>query len=93
MKIVEPEDQTDNDKDEETSSGRMTPGQMLLAGFNGLFSKVELELNSLYDSYKRLQPFEGVEHVDLHQEQKKLNVRDNFQLSLLSLLKMVFNAV
>ena len=52
----------------------MTPGQMLLAGFSGLFMKVEAELSVLHDAFKKLHHVEGIEHVDLFQEQKNLKV-------------------
>ena len=79
-RIAEPEDALENDKEEDPSNVKMTPGQMLLAGFNGLFTKVESELNALHETFKKLQTFEGMEHVDLQQEQKNLKV------SLLALL-------
>ena len=53
----------------------MTPGQMLLAGFSGLFTKVDTELLSLYDNFRKMKSVDGIEHVDLHQEQKNLKVR------------------
>ena len=74
-KIIEPEKMNDQDKEEETEEVKMSPGQMLLAGFSGLFAKVESELSALYDAYRKLQPLEVFEHLELHQDQKNLKVQ------------------
>lgn len=47
---------------------------MLLAGFTGLFTKVEGELLMLYDHFKRLKLNDGFESIDMQQEQKNLKV-------------------
>jgi len=52
----------------------MNAGQMLLAGFTGLFTKVEGELLMLYDHFKRLKLNDGFESIDMQQEQKNLKV-------------------
>lgn len=52
----------------------MTAGQMLLAGFSGLFTKVDGELLALYEIFRKLKVPEGYDNIDLQQEQKKLKV-------------------
>ena len=43
----------------EDSSNSMTSGQMLLAGFNGLFTKVASELTDMFTAFERV-------HFDQH---------------------------
>eukprot|EP00795_Rhopilema_esculentum_P008911 gene8911-16536_t len=69
-KIIEPLVETENGKTENVGDTKMSPGQMLLAGFSGLFTKIESELGSLYDSFKKFQPSDSFENLDLHQDQK-----------------------
>ena len=69
-KIIEPVVETENGKTENVGDTKMSPGQMLLAGFSGLFTKIESELGSLYDSFKKFQPSDSFENLDLHQDQK-----------------------
>ena len=52
----------------------MSGGQMLLAGFSGLFTKVEVELSSLYETNRKMKVPDGFDHIDLLQEQKNLKV-------------------
>ena len=48
----------------------MSAGQMLLACFSGLFTKVEVELMGLYESYRKVKMPNGFD--DLQQEQRTL---------------------
>lgn len=54
----------------------MNPGQMLLAGFSGLFTKVEGELHVLYDYSRKLKNPDGLDHLDMQHDQKNLKVKN-----------------
>jgi len=72
--LLEPKEKDENHEHDEGSSSpvHMSAGQMLLAGFSGLFNKVELELSSLYEAYRKMKSPDGFDHIDLQQEQKNL---------------------
>jgi hypothetical protein len=52
------------------SSERMSAGQMLLAGFNGLFTKVESELDAMVSALSEV----NSSSCDVVQDAKKLQV-------------------
>lgn len=73
--LIEPEKTAESDKETDVGgTTKMTPGQMLLAGFSGLFAKVEAELCTFYDALKKLQPNEVFDSIELNQEQNNLKV-------------------
>ena len=69
----------------------MSGGQMLLAGFSGLFTKVEVELSSLYETNRKMKVPDGFDHIDLVQEQKNLKVALLFYLLVIMLLDILFS--
>ena len=64
---------------------------MLLAGFSGLFTKVEVELSSLYETNRKMKVPDGFDHIDLVQEQKNLKVALLFYLLVIMLLVILFS--
>ena len=64
---------------------------MLLAGFSGLFTKVEVELSSLYETNRKMKVPDGFDHIDLVQEQKNLKVALLFYLLVIMLLDILFS--
>lgn len=68
--------EADTEQDDSANHGTpvMTAGQMLLAGFSGLFTKVDGELLALYEIFRKLKVPEGYDNIDLQQEQKKLKL-------------------
>ena len=72
--LIEPERTSEEDNEKDSSNTKMTPGQMLFAGFSGLFTKVETELSSFYDAFKKLQPNDSFDNIELNEEQKNLKV-------------------
>ena len=52
----------------------MTAGQMLLAGFNGLFTKVENELSSLLGLMRNLEMDEKDQNLDIVKESQNLSI-------------------
>ena len=53
----------------------MNAGQMLLEGFTGLFKRVEDELSTLYDCFRRLKSRDAtLENSDTQQDHKNLKV-------------------
>ena len=64
---------------------------MLLAGFSGLFTKVEVELSSLYETNRKMKVPDGFDHIDLVQEQKNLKVALLFCLLVIMLLDILFS--
>ena len=72
--LIEPEETAEEEKGTEAGNAKMTPGQMLLAGFSGLFAKVETEICAFYDAFKKLEPNETFDSIELNQEQKNLRV-------------------
>ena len=64
---------------------------MLLAGFSGLFTKVEVELSSLYETNRKMIVPDGFDHIDLVQEQKNLKVALLFYLLVIMLLDILFS--
>ncbi|XP_065681003.1 serine/threonine-protein kinase SMG1 isoform X2 [Hydra vulgaris] len=65
--------------EENSSSSHMSPGQMLLACFSGLFTKVEVELMGLYEAYRKVKIPSGFD--DLNQDQRTLQFSKNISLS------------
>lgn len=64
----------------------MTPGQMLLAGFSGLFTKVEGELVSLYDFARKLTIPDGSNMIDMNHDSKDVKSEDGSMLTKLTYL-------
>ena len=64
---------------------------MLLAGFSVLFTKVEVELSSLYETNRKMKVPDGFDHIDLVQEQKNLKVALLFYLLVIMLLDILFS--
>ena len=66
--LIEPEKPSEILNDVDSSNVKMTPGQMLLAGFSGLFAKVEAELSAFYEAFKKLQHNDVFHSIDSNQE-------------------------
>ena len=67
-KLIEPEKPSEIRNEVDSGSVRMTPGQMLLAGFSGLFAKVEAELSAFYEAFKKLQQNDVFDCIESNQE-------------------------
>ena len=66
----------------EDSSSAMTSGQMLLAGFNGLFTKVASELSDMFTAFERVHFDKHELQFDIVQDAQKLQVKIPLHLSL-----------
>lgn len=53
----------------------MTSGQMLLAGFNGLFTKVASELSDMFTAFERVHFDKRVSKFDVVRDAQKLQVK------------------
>ena len=62
---------------------KMTSGQMLLAGFSGLFAKFETEFSTLFEAFKKLQLSSLFSNIELNQQQA-------FQVTCLVLMFFVW---
>ena len=67
--LIDPDVALKYDEEHGPSSAKMTSGQMLLAGFSGLFAKFEAEFSTLFEAFKKLQLSCVFETVELNQEQ------------------------
>lgn len=59
----------------EDSSSSMTSGQMLLAGFNGLFTKVASELTDMFTAFERIQFDKHDLKFDIVRDAQELQVK------------------
>lgn len=53
----------------------MTSGQMLLAGFNGLFTKVASELSDMFAAFERVHFDKRASKFDVVRDAQKLQVK------------------
>ena len=60
----------------------MTSGQMLLAGFNGLFTKVASELTDMFAAFEQVHFDKHELKFDIVRDAKDLQVKTLFALSL-----------
>ena len=60
----------------------MTSGQMLLAGFNGLFTKVASELTDMFTAFERVQFDQHDLKFDIVRDAQELRVKIFFYLPL-----------
>ena len=67
--LIEPLKSSEVDVENDIDTPKMTSGQMLVAGFSGLFAKVEAELSGFYDAFRKLQLNGLTDSIDLSQEQ------------------------
>ena len=74
----------------EDSSSSMTSGQMLLAGFNGLFTKVASELTDMFTAFERVHFDQHDLKFDIVRDAQELQVKIFFYLSLTLILLYVF---
>lgn len=74
----------------EDSSTSMTSGQMLLAGFNGLFTKVASELTDMFTAFERVHFDKHDLKFDIVRDAQELQVEISFHLPLTFFLFYVF---
>lgn len=60
----------------------MTSGQMLLAGFNGLFTKVASELTDMFAAFEQVHFDKHELQFDIVRDAQDLQVEINFHLHL-----------
>lgn len=60
----------------------MTSGQMLLAGFNGLFTKVASELTDMFAAFEQVHFDKRELQFDIVRDAQDLQVEINFHLHL-----------
>lgn len=65
-------------------SGELTPGQMLLMGFNGLFTRLEDEFTDLMEAIDDLRVPDVWRKVDAVREGKSMQVGDVFLIGFSS---------
>ena len=68
----------------------MTSGQMLLAGFNGLFTKVASELTDMFTAFEQVHFDQHDLKFDIVRDAQELQVEITFHLPLTRFLFCVF---
>lgn len=68
----------------------MTSGQMLLAGFNGLFTKVASELTDMFTAFERVHFDQHDLKFDIVRDAQELQVKMLLHLPLTLILLYVF---